>query len=252
MKFIKSAVCAGLAAGSLVANAQQDLYNNLSGSFDQIIWDTDGGGFSQGANYGTRVGQIITDVAGTTAITDIESIYRGASSTLFPSEVYVDVFNFSAGVVGTQLGSEQTAPIVSLKDYMVAGGDLSGSNAWDVGAAVNITGLVAGHQYLVAMQINSPDGVGAWQAYALDGKPNTYLQDFSNYGYAGPYGAPTWQEYGAFKSYSGLSGDSLMRVQGNTSNSTPEPAMASLLMAGASLVVRRRSRAKDRSTTASR
>jgi hypothetical protein len=217
------------------ANAQVTVYNNLSGSLDDGYFNWDGGSTDEGgASYGSQTGQVFTDSSGVTSLTSIESIYVGFEASSQATNMLVQLFNFSGGVVGSMVGQQTVSP-VSEVDSAINSGNLGGRGltSFDITANMNISGLVSGQQYLVVMQ-----GQGANVGYqgvtynAAD--TNDYVRDFSSFGNPGVFGITTWTEAG---SDALTSGDTLMKVTGSAA---PEPASICALGLGVLAVIRRR------------
>jgi MYXO-CTERM domain-containing protein len=221
---------------SLVACAsafgQVQLYNNLNTNFDNGWWDNDGGINDEGTNFGGQIGQVITDLAAGDTISNIESYYVGFESSSAASGMFVEVFNFSGGVVGSLVGSENVG-VASENDSVIASGALAGLDMYDIDANVDIGGLIAGQQYLVTMQAISGNAV--YQGINNGNNPDTYYRDFSQFGYAGIYGAADWTE---LSTINGVPADATMAIQATTA--TPEPISLGVLGFGALALLRRR------------
>jgi MYXO-CTERM domain-containing protein len=219
------AVCAG-------AFGQVQIYNNINGSLDNAILDVDGGSNEYVNNLGCQLGQVITDGAGGSTITNVESYFVGYDSTSLATDLFVEVFNVSGGTVGSLVGSENVS-VASENDSVVSSGPLARLDLYDLDANVNIGGLVAGQQYLVTMQ--PVTAAGTFQCVSYDASPDTYIRDFSQYGYPGSYGDPDWIEIGAYTHNSAYESDAVMKIE-----ATPEPISLGVLGFGALALLRRR------------
>jgi MYXO-CTERM domain-containing protein len=221
---------------SLVACAsafgQVQLYNNLNTNFDNGYLADDGGVNDYGQNFGGQIGQVITDVAGGDTISNIESYYIGYHPTSLATDLFVEVFDFSGGVAGSLIGSENVG-VASENDSVIASGALAGLDMYDIDANVNIGGLIAGQQYLVTMQAVSADAI--YQGINHGSNADTYYRDSSQFGYQGIYGTTTWTDLAGLE---GSESDTTMAIQATTA--TPEPISLGVLGFGALALLRRR------------
>ncbi|HVT11814.1 MAG TPA: PEP-CTERM sorting domain-containing protein [Fimbriimonadaceae bacterium] len=209
-----------------------DLYNNLGDTNAPSYyadWDGGSGDIGGGTSYGLQTGQVFSSSI-TGSLTSVEGIFENASATPQLQGALVQLFNFSGGVVGTEVGEQNVAGSIT---------DLGPSRYFnnrfesDVRADVSIAGLVAGQEYLAVIQ---PHGINwGWLEDNNDGNHHTFCRDFSLYGSQPGFGTTTWRESGTFSGF--FSGDSVMRIQGTP---VPEPGSLAVLVLGCIAVLRRR------------
>jgi hypothetical protein len=221
----------GMVAG---ANAQGVIYNGLGGHTDDGYISLDGGAGVVGANYGSQIGQVVTDSNGSTSVTQLESYFVGAyTATSESTAMFAEVFNYSGGNVGS-LVSSQTSTSFTETDGTFTSSNLNGYYKFDITANFSgLTGLSNGHQYLVVLQAQSPSFF--WEGVSYGNNADVWVRDYSNFGYPGLWGTTTWTTAGNI----GLNNaDQLMKVTGG--GSTPEPASICALGLGIAAVIRRR------------
>lgn len=220
MKYI-SIIAATLVAIGLtgVAHAQVVLYNNLGATDATGHPSSDGGSHDLPQNYGVQAGQLFTDTTAS-SISQVEAYFKtdNGEATSNATGLLIQVFNFSGTGVGTMVG-QQTLTSYSEKDTG------TGSNIqYDITASTNISGLTNGNQYLLTMQVQSPD----WMYLENDssGTPGTYVRNYSSFGYSGSSGySSSWTELSQ-TTYKYTSGNSLMEITGN--QPVPEPGTIAL------------------------
>lgn len=220
------AIAAAMAVPA-ISGAQIVLYDKLGQAYDGGNGAWDGGSGAFGSNYGLQVGQRVAN-PGNLNITRVvgEWLTFGGAS---PTSALIQVFALSGNVVGALLDSvtDSSLTVTTFTDTVFG---LVGKKV-DTGLDLNLMAANGGGDVLVTMQPQSSDW--GYIAVMSGSAPNTFIRDYSSFGYGGGYGTTDWTEKGAF----GFgSGDANMRVE-----AVPEPATMLALGAGlAALAARRR------------
>ena len=227
---LASVLCVG-------AHAQVTIYNGLNAAnvnYGFGSWDGGSGDFS-GSNFGDEQGQVITNTVGATTVTSVEGYFLGYDAASSATGMLVQVYNFSGGTVGSLVGQQV---VTSPTETDTPGGFVQYGGAYteyDITASVNISGLVAGNQYLVALQGQGPNW-GFIGANTGDGNSNVYSRNNSANGYSGDFGT----DWAGIDTYGYPQGDLDLAVTGTAA---PEPATYAFLALGVLGVIRRRRRA---------
>lgn len=209
------------------------LYDRLDQTYVEAGGCWDGGINDLGDNEGLQIGQRVTGIAGGEVLTRVSGRFLEFTDSVNATGALVQVFNLSGNAVGALVG-EQTLSV----DDTVVGPDQVlnlGLTIHQIDAYCNIAGLTAGADYLVVLQGQGP----YWGYLGLndDGNQNTFLRDYSSFGYPGGYGFTDWMEQSA-AGYA--SGDASLLVEGSP---VPEPATLAALGLGALAMLRRRKKA---------
>lgn len=209
------------------------LYDNLNQAYNDAGGCWDGGINNLGDNEGLQIGQRVTGVAGGEVLTRVSGLFLELSDSVNATGGLVQVFNLSGNSVGSLVG-EQT---VTVDDTVLGPDTVLNFDLFmhQIDAYCNIPGLSAGADYLVVLQGQGPD----WGYLGLDdnGNQNTFLRDYSSFGYPGGYGFTDWRE----QSEAGFaSGDASLLIEGSP---VPEPTTLAALGLGALAMLRGRRKA---------
>lgn len=165
------------------------LYDQLSEHVANIgFYSWDGGGARLGHNIGARAGQRVRAVDGGTTITDVTARFDTWHDATGVTGALVQVYELSGDTVGSLVGQSQSS--VSITRHGAGFGGVP-EYSDDIQASISIPGLVAGNDYLVFLQPQSPDDIGAIIA-DFSSSHDVFFGDYSSLGYGGYYGGPTF------------------------------------------------------------